>query len=127
MDGRIVAVLILSLVFLGAAACDDIRCAEVAAHPVDEARGCLLPARPIPELQACTPYPPTRGIRIACFVDRQGTLHLASIGDSSRLAGAGWRYSGGTGAQSLSQEETQRCADAMSSIGFPEPAAACAP
>ena len=80
-------------------ACEETRCREVSASVVDETRHCLRPAISIPELQACTPYPPTRGVRIICLVDSRGQLHLGSAGDSERVSGSGWRYSDAAGSE----------------------------
>ena len=76
----------------GSVACIETRCRTPEAHVVDEDRGCVKPAMPIPELSACTPYPPTRGLQVFCLLDGQGQLYLASAGDSETLSGDGWRY-----------------------------------
>jgi hypothetical protein len=109
----------------GSVGCEETRCRELSAYPLDEAGNCLRPSRSIPELQACTAHPPTRGVRTICLVDASGQLFLATTGDSERVSGSGWRYSGGAGAQALTEPETQRCAAAMSQIGFPEPRKEC--
>jgi hypothetical protein len=128
MERRNVTMVLALLAMAGGPlACEETRCRELSAHPLDEAGACLRPARSIPELQACTLYPPTRGIQIICLVDGSGQLFIASGGDSERVSGSGWRYSGGAGAQALTEQEQQRCAEATSKIGFPEPRKECAP
>jgi hypothetical protein len=118
-------VLALTAMAGGPLACEETRCRGLSAYPLDEARACLRPSQSIPELQACTPYPPTRGIQFICLVDGSGQFFIASGGDSERVSGSGWRYSGGLGAQALTEQELQRCAEAMSKIGFPEPRKEC--
>ena len=108
-------------------ACEETRCRTPEAHAVDEGRSCLKPAMEIPELRACSPYPPTRGIRVFCLLDGDGHLYLAGGGDSETLSGGGWRYSDGTGTSALSATESQRCADAIASVGSLEPSKLCAP
>jgi hypothetical protein len=81
----------------------------------------------IPELRACSPYPPTRGIRVFCLFDGDGHLHLAGGGDSETLSGDGWRYSGGTGTSELSATESERCNEAIAAVGGLEPSKVCAP
>ena len=120
------AIVTFTLWALGFAACDDdLRCVELSAYAVDEARVCLQSPRAVPELQACAPYPPTRGVRIVCLVDGSGQLYVATINDSARVSGTGWRYSGGVGEQQLSALEMQRCTRISSEVGFPEPAKQC--
>ena len=118
---------VLTVLTVVALACEDTRCREMSANAVDETRYCLHASVTIPQLQACTPYPPTRGVRIVCLVNDGGQLHLASAGDSERIAGSGWRYSDGTGASALSAAEVQRCSEAIAKVGVPEPAKLCEP
>jgi hypothetical protein len=118
---------VLAAVAAAFLACEDTRCRELSASAVDETRYCLRASVAIPELEACTPYPPSRGIRIICLVDSGGQLHLASRGDSERISGDGWRYSDGTGERTLSAEDMQRCAEAIAKVGLPEPAKLCGP
>jgi hypothetical protein len=108
-------------------ACEESRCRTPQAQAVDEGRSCVKPAMEIPELRACSPYPPTRGIRVFCLVDRNGLLYLAGGGDSETLSGDGWRYSGGTGTNALSATENARCTDAIAAVGSLEPSKLCAP
>jgi hypothetical protein len=98
-------------------ACEDNRCRTPEAQLVDESAGCVRPAMAIPELKACTPYPPTRGIRVFCLLAANGDLYLASGGDSENLSGTGWRFTGGEGARALSTTENERCAAAMAAVG----------
>jgi hypothetical protein len=107
--------------------CGSQQCAEVSAYPADEARACVGAAQTIPELQACSSVPATRGVRIVCLVDSSGQLFVATTGDSATLSGTGWRYSGGAGEQQLSTSEQQRCTDFVSEVGFPEPSKQCSP
>jgi hypothetical protein len=107
--------------------CEETQCRTPQAHAVDEGRSCVKPAVEIPELRACSPSPPTRGIRVFCLVDGNGLLYLAGGGDSETLSGDGWRYSGGTGANALSATEDGRCTDAIAAVGSPEPSKLCAP
>lgn len=118
---------VLAVISTAAPACEEARCRALSARVVDEGRYCVGPEIAIPELEGCTPYPPTRGIRVLCLVDSDGQLYLASAGDSERLSGSGWRYSGGAGAQGLSAEDMQRCAEAIAQVGFPEPNKTCTP
>lgn len=117
----------LLLVALGAAsACEETRCrGDLSAYRVDETRYCLQTSMSIPELQACGPYPPTRGVRIVCLVDTLGQLYIGTAGDSERLSGSGWRYSDGTGQRALWAADTQRCSAAVESIGYPDSAKLC--
>ena len=110
-----------------AAGCEETRCRTPEAHAVDEGRGCVKPARAIPELSACTPFPPTRGIQVFCLLDVNGDLYLVPGGDSDTLSGAGWRYTGGTGTNALSATESERCAAAIAAVGGLEPWKSCAP
>jgi hypothetical protein len=108
-------------------ACEETQCRTPQAHAVDEGRSCLKPAMEIPELRACSPSPPTRGIRVFCLLDGNGHLYLAGGGDSETLSGNGWRYSDGTGTSALSATESKRCTDAIAAVGSLEPSKICAP
>lgn len=108
-------------------ACEEARCRTPGAYGVDEGRSCLKPAMEISELRACSPYPPTRGIRVFCLLNGNGHLYLAGGGDSETLSGDGWRYSDGTGTSALSATESERCTAAIAAVGSLEPSKFCAP
>jgi hypothetical protein len=110
-----------------AVACEETQCRTPEAYAVDEGRGCVKPAMAIPELSACTPSPPTRGIQVFCLLDVNGDLYLASGGDSETLSGDGWRYTGGSGTNALSAAESERCTTAIAAVGSLEPSKVCAP
>ena len=110
------------------AACDGAsQCVKLSAYAADEARTCLEVPETVTELRACSPDPQTRGVRIVCLVDDVGKLYVTVTSDSARVSGAGWRYSGGVGAQQLSAAEEMRCSDFSSHVGYPEPAKQCPP
>jgi hypothetical protein len=93
--------------------CQDVRCRELTVSPLDESRHCLRPEKPTTGLTACTPWPPTRGILWMCLADDSGNLYLTSLGDSERVTGPGWRYTGGLGTQALTPQEQERCTEAL--------------
>jgi len=120
--------LLVVVSLLAFTACDSAQqCQKLFAYRADETRSCLQPPQPVPELLACTTEPLTRGVRIVCLVDRANQLYVATTSDSAQLSGTGWRYTGGAGDQQLSALESQRCADFLSRVGFPEPAKQCGP
>lgn len=117
--------IVLAALVGSSVACEETRCRIPQAQAVDEERGCVQPAFAVPELRACTPYPPARGIRVFCLVDDGGQLYLVGGGDSERLSGDGWRYTGGTGPHALSPQEIERCDGAIEKAGNLDPADLC--
>ena len=124
LSGRSSLLVLLALV-TSSVACEETRCRTPQAHPVDEGRGCLGPAIEVAELRACGPSLPGRGIRVFCLVDDRGDLYIVGGGDSESLSGQGWRYTGGTGQNGLSEAELKRCEDTIERSGKLEPADVC--